>query len=467
MSSQIGSPTPHLGGESREQSVASPLPLVEPPSRPAKVAPGGVIVAVQPDSVAEAAGLRPGDRVLSVNGRPLWDVLDYQFYSADSEAVLVVDREGEVSTYRLDADEGLGIRFGEATFDGIRRCRNRCPFCFVHQNPRGARKTLYIRDDDYRYAALYGGFVTLTNLAEDDWRRIVEQRLSPLNVSVHATELEVRRMLLGNPTIPDVLPQIRRLIDSGILVNTQVVLCPGLNDGDHLRRTIEDLAPFYPGVKTLSIVPVGLTDNGIRKVTETRRHRPDEARDILSVIETYRRRFRRELGVSFVYPSDEFYVLAGAPLPGARAYDGFPQFSNGVGMIRSLLDEVASLRRRKRPIRSKVASATLFTGTLAAPVLARAFAEVGELVGCRFDVVPITNGYFGPSVTVAGLLTGGDALAGLKGRDLGEVVLAPRYMLDALGARFLDDMTPAQLEAELRRPLRFAAGVREALEVIA
>ena len=426
-----------------------------------------MIDAVESGSVADEAGLRAGDRVVSVNGRPLWDVLDYQFYTAESEVVLRVEREGRISTYRLDGDEGLGIRFAEATFDGIRRCRNRCPFCFVHQNPRGARKTLYIKDDDYRYSALYGGFVTLTNLSGEDWERIVEQHLSPLNVSVHATELEVRRMLLGNPKVPDVLPQIRWLIEHGITVNTQVVLCPGLNDGDHLRRTIEDLAPLYPGVPTLSVVPVGLTDNGIRKVTETRRHTPAEARAVLAEMEEYRRRFRRELGVSFVYPSDEFYIVAESPFPAARLYDGFPQFSNGVGMVRSLLDEVAGLRRRKRPPRSRFATATVLTGTLAAPLLDEVFAEVGDLVGCRFDVVPVVNRYFGPSVTVAGLLTGGDVMAGLQGREPGDVVLAPRYMLDTLGARFLDDVTPGQLESHLGRPLRFAANVKEVLEAIA
>jgi NifB/MoaA-like Fe-S oxidoreductase len=201
-------------------------------------------------------------------------------------------------------------------------------------------------------------------------------------------------------------------------------------------------------------------------VTETRRHRPEEAREVLAVLEDYRRRFRRDLGASFVYPSDEFYLLAGAPFPAGRYYDGYPQFSNGVGMVRSLLDELAGLRRRKHRPRARVRKATLFTGTLAAPVLASVFGEVGELVGCELDVVPIENRYFGPSVTVAGLLTGGDVRAGLRGRPLGEIVIAPRYMLDTLGARFLDDVTPVELEAELGRPLRFAANIREALEAI-
>ena len=416
--------------------------------------------------MAEAADLRPGDRVLAVNGRPLWDVLDYQFYSSESEVDLLVESGGQTRALRLPGEEGLGIRFEDVTFDGIRRCRNKCPFCFVHQNPRGARRTLYVKDDDYRYSALYGGFVTLTNLTGEDWQRIGEQHLSPLNVSVHATEPEVRRMLLGNPRAPDVLEQIRRLVGMRIRVNTQVVLCPGLNDGEHLTRTIRDLAELYPGVQTLSVVPVGLTDRGIRKVTETRRPTPGEARAVVAQLRPWRRELRRRWGVSFVHASDEFHILAGLPVPSARYYDGFPQYSNGVGMVRSLLDELARLRRRRARARARFARATAICGTLAAPILRQALGEAGELLGCRVEVVAVENLFFGPSVTVSGLLTGGDVLAGLRGHDLGDVVLAPRYMLDVVGARFLDDVTPAELEAALGRPLRFAGTLRETIAAL-
>lgn len=416
--------------------------------------------------MAESAGLRPGDRIISVNGRPLWDVLDYQFYSSDGVVDLLVERDGEARAVELSGDQGLGIRFAEATFDGIRRCANKCPFCFVHQNPRGARKTLYIKDDDYRYSALYGGFITLTNLGEEDWQRIGEQHLSPLNVSVHATEPSVRRALLGNPRAPDVVPQLRRLISMGIVVNTQVVLCPGLNDGEHLTRTIADLAGLYPGVRSLSVVPVGLTDNGIRKVVETRRPTPEEAREVVATLHGWRRTFRREWGKSFVLPSDEFYLLAGLPVPAARYYDGFAQYSNGVGMVRSLLDEVARLRRRSTKPRARHRQVTAFCGTLAEPILGQVLREAGEVIGCDFDVVPVENRYFGPSVTVSGLLTAGDVARGLQGRDLGELLLAPRYMLDVMGARFLDDVAPAELEVSLGRPIRFAGNLRDALEAV-
>lgn len=440
----------------------NPHPAGPSTPRPSKIAPGGVISGIERGSVAESGGLRPGDRILAVNGRPLWDVLDYQFYAADADdADLLVERAGQTWSLKLPTEDGLGIHFGEVTFDGIRRCSNKCPFCFVHQNPRGARKTLFIKDDDYRYSAMYGGFVTLTNLDEDDWRRIGEQHLSPLNVSVHATELDVRRLMLGNAKAPDILEQLRRLFSLGIKVNTQVVLCPGMNDGEHLDRTISDLAALYPDARTLSVVPVGLTDHGIRKVTETRRPTPEEARVAIGQIEPMRRKMRREHGVSFVHPSDELYLLAGRTVPSARYYDGFPQYSNGVGMVRSIQDELARLRRRERRAVSLVKHVTAFCGTLAGPLLASILGEAGDLLGCQIDVVPVENQYFGPSVTVSGLLTGNDVIAGLKGRQLGEVVLAPGFMLDVLGARFLDDLTPPELVKALGRPVRFASTLRQ------
>ena len=424
---------------------------------------GGRIAAVAPGSLAAEMDLRPGDRLLSINGHELRDVLDYQFHAADGIDEAIVVRDGEAIAFELDGEIDLGVEFAEPTFDGLRHCRNRCAFCFVHQNPRTARKSLFVRDDDYRYSVLYGGFVTLTNLDEADWTRLAEQRLSPLNVSVQATDLDLRRRLLGNSLAPDVVEQLRRLTSLGITVNAQVVLCPELNDGVHLDRTIADLAALRPGVATLSVVPVGLTETGLRSIEGIRRHSSAEARALLDQVATWRRRFRQESGESFVHPSDEFYLMAGRPVPAAREYDGFTQYSNGVGMLRTTLDELGRLKRSalaRRP--ATVARATVVTGTLAAAALAPVFVEVGNLLGCEVDVLPVENRFFGSSVTVAGLLTAGDVIAAARGVDPGDLVLLSRHALDADGERFLDDATPADLAAALGRRVEFAATLREA-----
>jgi putative radical SAM enzyme (TIGR03279 family) len=433
------------------------------PQRPPQPA---QIESVEPGSPAEVAGLRAGDLILAVNGRPLTDVIEYQVATAEGAVEIDVDRAGARLQFQLRGDSGLGIVFAEPTFDGIRRCTNRCPFCFVLQNPRGARKSLFVKDDDWRYSVLYGGFVTLTNLSERDWERIAAEHIGALNVSVHATDLDLRRRLLGNANAPDVLAQIRRLIGIGVAVSAQVVLCPGLNDGAALDRTISDLAALFPHVNALSVVPVGLTDHGVRPVTGVRRYRADECAGILAQVESASRTLRKRLGVGFIYASDEFYLLAGRRVPGSRLYDGFPQYSNGVGMVRSLLDETAGLRRRRHGLAARYSRVTVATGVLAAPVVREAFDAVEARLGCSVDVVPIANQYFGPSVTVAGLLTGRDVLAGLRDRELGEVVLLSRHLLDAEGKRLLDNLTPADLESELGRDVGFAADLREALDLL-
>src|SRR5689334_8747219 len=232
------------------------------PDMKSPLLPGGLVQAIEPDSPAAETGLRPGDRILRINGQPIRDVIDFQFAAADDGLAMVIERSGHQRTLRMSGDQAVGVRFKDPTFDGITWCNNKCPFCFVKMNPARARPSLYLKDDDFRYSAMYGNFVTLTNLAEEDWRRIDEQRLSPLYVSVHATELQLRRRLLGNPTAPDVLTQLDRLRGLGIEYHTQAVLCPGLNDGPELDRTIEELAERHPSARSLSLVPVGLTGVG-------------------------------------------------------------------------------------------------------------------------------------------------------------------------------------------------------------
>ena len=424
---------------------------------------GGIIAAVRTGSVAEELGLRPGDELLSINGHPLRDVIDYRFYGAEEELELVIRRDGQrlVCLVERSYGEELGIEFVEPTFDGIRRCNNRCPFCFVDQLPRGMRRSLYVKDDDYRLSFLFGNFVTLTNLTEADWQRLAEQRLSPLYVSVHATDLALRRRLLGNPSAPDVLQQIRRLGELGIRVHAQIVLVPGLNDGEHLARTVADLAALHPTVQSIAVIPVGLTKHrppGLRPYT------PDEARAIVAQVESWQRQYRARYSVGLVYAADEWYLLAGEEVPQAEEYDGFPQLENGVGLTRLLLDERLQITGGGL----QVGKVTLVCGTLIAPVLEALVADWGKSIAFpRSVVIPVENRFFGPTVTVSGLLVGRDVIEALRGRDLGEVVFLPRAMFDAAGKRTLDDMSPAEIEERLGTRVEVAGTLGEVIRRLA
>jgi putative radical SAM enzyme (TIGR03279 family) len=463
---------------------------------------GGVVSAVEPGGLAAQMGLRPGDVILAVNGYPLRDVIDFRFYSAEEEIELEVQRDGQGLTLSGLRDYGqpVGVEFGHPTFDvDIRRCTNKCEFCFVTQSPRGMRRTVYIKDDDYRYSFLFGHFVTLTNLSAEDWERVEEQHLSPLYVSVHATELELRRKLLSKASAPDVLEQLRWLGERSIEVHTQLVLIPGLNDGPHLERSLGDLVGLYPTVQSVSVVPIGLTRYHPGSL---RTFRPDEAGPILDQVEPWRERCRRELGLTFVHPSDEWYLLAGRPLPPAAHYDGFGQTENGVGMVRQFLDEWEEVKGQrakgkgqrsnakrqtsnvKRPsgrLRSQTSNlqslisnlkfpqATLACGELAAPVLRGVVNELNALAGSAVRVVPIRNDWYGV-VTVSGLLTGHDVVEQLRDSlgpsSPGAAVLLPRVMFDNSGRVTLDDMTPDQIQAALGVPVLIAQHPDEMLAAL-
>jgi putative radical SAM enzyme (TIGR03279 family) len=405
--------------------------------------------------------MQPGDCLVSINGRIVRDVIDVQFFSADEDLALRFLREGKQRTLRVSRryGESLGLDFETPLFDGIRRCQNRCEFCFVGQMPRGLRPSLYIRDDDFRLSFLTGSFVTLTNLSEGDWERIAEQGLSPLYVSVHATEPALRARILGTHDAPDTLCQLERLRDLGVEVHTQVVLVPGLNDGKALDRTVGDLAALYPTVASVSLVPVGLTRfrrNGLRNYT------PAEASALLRWAEPVRRRFREEWGIRFVYPSDEWYLLAGVRVPGASAYDGFPQIENGVGLVRQFLSDWFRTKRRlaMESAERLPGRMTWVTGRLFAPVLRDVADWLGEELDITIEVVPVLNRFFGETVTVAGLLTAEDVAAALQGRGLGDVVVLPRAMLDHAGQVTLDDRTPEWIEGQVGRRVMFADGIK-------
>ena len=402
---------------------------------------GGAISAVEPSSLAGRVGLRPGDELRAINGYRLRDVIDVRFYAAEEHLSLQVHRGGRAFTVEVGRqyDELLGLEFVYPTFDGIRRCNNRCEFCFVSQMPPGLRRSLYVKDDDYRYSFLFGNYVTLTNLDDSDWARIGEQHLSPLYVSVHATDPDLRRRVLHNPTAPDVMDQLRRIADLGAEVHTQIVVVPGLNDGAHLDRSVGDLAGLYPAVRSVSVVPVGLTrfHRGGCRV-----HTGAEMRVVFEQVAGWQARLRKQLGVNFAYLSDEWYLCLNEEVPAISAYDGLDLTENGVGLVRRFLEAArcgSEIRNMKHESR------TLVTGMLFAPVLHSLTADYSV------QIVPVGNRFFGETVTVAGLLTGQDVVAQLRGRDLGDVVVLPAAMFGGPEGQSLDEMRPQEVGEALGR----------------
>ncbi len=438
---------------------------------------GGAVREVAAGSLAARIGLRPGDRLLAVDGHALHDAIDFAFYAAEERFRLTFERDGREHAVEAQRRPGetLGVEFESSIFDRIRTCNNDCFFCFLKGLPAGLRPSLYLKDDDFRLSFANGNFVTLANLTAADWRRLEEQRLSPLNVSVHATDPQLRRRLLGNGRASDIVGQLRRLGELGIRVNTQVVLCPGLNDGEYLARTVRDLGELHPTVQSIGVVPVAASRHAWSRADEATKRwlapcSPQCARQIIAQAQPWQQEFRRRLGVTLVYLADEFYLAAGARLPAASRYDGYPQYENGIGMTRALVDDWRRLRRQLSggtiPRSTGRKKLTLACGTLVAPVLTQLAGEMTALTGIDASVVAVENAFFGPRVTVSGLLTGGDIIETLRGREPGDLVVLPRHALGHAGARFLDDVTPADVSAALSTPVVFAATLSELLRLV-
>ena len=415
---------------------------------------GVVVAAVRTRSVAAGAGLCRADRIVAINGQPVRDAIDFHFHAADARLDVAVERAGAGLTLTLARRPGrdLGVSLEPPRPGDIATCANKCVFCFIHQLPRGMRRSLYVKDDDFRLSFLHGNYITLTDLGEPELARIVEQRLSPLYVSVHATDPTVRWELLGRPRASaEILPGLRRLAKAGIRIHAQVVLVPDRNDGVHLERTVRELAPLHPEVATLAVVPVGLTRHRER-LPALRTLTTGEAQALVDTVEGWQTGYRETLGSRFVFLGDEVYLQAGRPVPAADAYEGFPVAEDGVGLVRRFEDGFARAARHARvATRRRI---TVVTGELYAPRLSTLLGSLA-VRGPRPRVAAIRNELFGGTVSVAGLLTGQDIQRGLAASDDGsDLVLVPAVALRDGAGVFLDDMTPDDLADALATPVR-------------
>jgi len=406
------------------------------------------VARVQPESIAAELGIEPGTELVSVNGRALDDFLDWEFLTAETELEIEATLpSGERLIFDIERPEheGLGVELEPPT---VRRCANRCEFCFVEGLPKGLRRPLYIRDDDYRLSFAYGNFATLSNLKDRDFERILEYRLSPLYVSVHATPWEARKKLLNNPRVPNILDQLKRLVDGGIQFHGQMVIVPGLNDGEVLEQSLQDLYDFGDACLSVALVPVGLTQFSHLYTGESMN--VENATRLLEVTERWGEKARRERGETWVTGSDELYLLAGAELPPPSFYGDYSQIENGVGAVTKLRQLVGEgLSRLPRLDGKRIG---VVTGTSMAPLMPPLLSQLSEATGATFELIPTTNSLFGPTTTTAGLLVGADIRRALDGRADLDLALIPAECINENGV-FLDDETFVAVRESFAMPV--------------
>ncbi|NEO17293.1 MULTISPECIES: TIGR03279 family radical SAM protein [unclassified Moorena] len=430
-----------------------------------------LITKVLPNSIAAEVGFEPGDSIVAINGSHPRDLIDYQFLCADEILELeVLDGAGKTHVIEIekDYDDDLGLEFETALFDGLIQCNNRCPFCFIDQQPPGKRQSLYFKDDDYRLSFLYGSYLTLTNLTQTEWDRIERMRLSPLYVSVHATEPDVRIRLLKNPRAGQILEQLRWFQERRLQIHAQVVVCPGINDGVHLERTLLDLAQFYtgdlPAVASTAVVPVGLTrfrpqEDELISVTG------EKAREVIAQVQRLQEKFKQQLGSTFAWLADEWFLIARQELPPESDYGDYPQIGNGVGSIRLFLKEFQTVATKRLPKGLEIPRrGTWVVGNAVEKAFEPVVERFNAVAGLEINMVALSSDYWGQEITVTGLLTGQDLLKGLKGKDLGEMILLPGLMLKHGDTRFLDDMTVAEVADQLKTPIIPVNGVEELID---
>ncbi len=428
----------------------------------------GRIYGVREDSIAAELGIVPGDMLVSINGKPINDILDYQFWVQDDYLEVEIEKpDGETWLLEIDKDydESFGLDFEEIVFDRLKSCQNRCVFCFVDQLPPDMRESLYIKDDDYRHSFINGNFITLTNLRESDWSKICAMHLSPLYISVHCTQAELRQQMLQNRRAGTIKEDLKRLGDAGIQMHTQVVVCPGWNDGQILQETIIDLAALYPGVLSVGVVPVGLTGHR-HNLPIMKPLSAEAAVAVIETIESSQDRFRPILDTGFVYGADEFYIKARREIPPALYYDDFSQSENGIGLARIFLDDFAKLEP-DLPRRVSPREVFLVTGESAAMVMESVVHRLNQIDGLTVSIIKAPNLFFDGGVTVTGLLTGGDILAALNHQYQGQRVIIPEIILRDGFDVALDDMSVDMIKsssgADIHTADSTAAGLVAAL----
>jgi putative radical SAM enzyme (TIGR03279 family) len=412
---------------------------------------GVEIVEVSPSSIADELGIKKGDRLLTINGAGIKDILEYKYLTTDEFLEVEIENsKGEIWIYEVEKeyDEDIGIVF-EGIIDKPKSCHNKCIFCFIDQLPQGMRETMYFKDDDTRLSFLQGNFVTLTNLNEREINRIIRYRISPINVSVHTTDPELRKMMLNNKNAVKLMDYLEMLKAGGIVVKAQIVLCPGVNDGENLDRTLKDLSGFYPELSCVAVVPVGITKYR-QGLYELKEFDAAKASEVIDQIDAWQKKFLGELKTRFVFLSDEFFIISGRKLPEYDEYEGFSQLENGVGLITLFNEEIDNALNKLTSYNRRERTVTLITGEYAADNLNKAALKIeNKIEDLDIKVYAITNEFFGHGVKVAGLITGKDIIEQLKGKAIGSNVFIPESMLKRDEPVFLDNTTLEQLEKAL------------------
>lgn len=409
------------------------------------------ISGIEKNSIAAKKKIEKDDVLISINGNEINDVLDYRFYINDTKLLLslkTADGKSKLAMIRKDEFEDIGLEFETYLMDKQRSCKNKCIFCFIDQLPKGLRKSLYFKDDDSRLSFLFGNYITLTNLTDDEVQRIIKMHISPVNVSVHTMNPGLRVKMMANPKAGDALNRLKAFADAGIILNTQLVLCPGINDGKELEFSLNELSKLYPAVQSVAAVPVGLSDHR-EGLYELKPYNEQTAGEVIDTIDRFNEKFKKENGTVIAYAADEFYIKANRPMPDEDYYNGYPQLDNGVGMWTLLKTEFEQALEECEE-RAVDRRATVVTGVAAYPLISELAKKAeNKIKGLSVNVVEVKNKLLGSMITVSGLICGADIVSALENTDLGEELIIPPNCLRSEGDMFLDDMTVDELSEKL------------------